>query len=1166
VELETRRIERDLSGRQGRELFAYLVLNRSRLVSRDELVALLWPEQPPRAPEAALNTILARLRRALGQSVLSGRGQLELELPPNSWVDVEAAEEAASAAETLLGEARPADALEAARAGLDILAAELLPEVQHTWVDQPRRELEDVCTQLLTAAVRCGLALGGTALDDAERAAKRVVDREPFRETSYAMLMEVHAARGDIAEALLVYERLRALLKDELGIPPSARIASLHQSLLCAEPANGSTPVGSVAQDESAAQERPPPIPELLAQGSSKRLVGRSNELDVLRAAWSGVLRGERGVLALAGEPGIGKTMLSAWFAREVHTQGAIVLYGQADEEALVPYAPVVSALRHYVKHTPGFRRAPTLAAHVGELGWLIPELSDFRAEQRDQTGDARLERLRLYQGMAASVAHAASRRPVLLVLEDLQWADSDTLLVIRQLLREATQQPLLSVLTYRDSEVGAHDPLARLLTELRRDLEVTRVTLAGLEDDGIAELLSESEHEDSTPELVRHLREHTSGNPFFIEEVARSLQETAPANGYPDRPRDGWPVLPDAVQDVVQDRLRRLTQPTRDALAAAAILGQDFSAEWVASVLGDDRAAHALDAAVGAGMIVEQGQAGDRYRFCHALAREAIYRSIGRSRRAELHYDAARALERCRRTTPVDAARLAHHFVESHRADVAEEAVDYSRQAAATALASHAYDDAVRHYRRAIEVLDRFRPSDAAARCEVLLKLGEASWQASGPSAREIFEQAAAVARRFQGHSQLAAATLGLGGRFYAPTTPDRPYIQLLEEALLLVGDDDQLRARVQGRLAEHLMLVDAARAARLGQDALATARLLEDQALLAVTMLSQHTALLHVDHLSERTLLAREQVTLARRCGERELEALGTHWLLYDLLEAGDVVAAVEAYARLEQLANELEQRLYRHSALVWKRVIEQIGGRFERAGQLAHEALNIAEGAHGPGARTHYLAQQLAVVRDRGRAEKLLPAVRRQAAGGETIWLSAVDLLEADCAECSVPLQGSEVLATERLPDLHRDVFWLVTLAWLAESAAHTDDHERSEVLYELLAPSADRWVQFSFNGSFGSVHRYLGLLAAQLGRGHDAAEHFDEAVRRHVEARAPALEARALCDFGEAILAGRATGSARDASTMLERAGGAAEACDATRLRERTEALERVPAPA
>ncbi|MCL2770507.1 MAG: hypothetical protein FWD42_10445, partial [Solirubrobacterales bacterium] len=500
----------------------------------------------------------------------------------------------------------------------------------------------------------------------------------------------------------------------------------------------------------------------------------------------------------------------------------------------------------------------------------------------------------------------------------------------------------------------------------------------------------------------------------------------------------------------------------------------------------------------------------------------------------------------------------------------VADRAVDYSRQAAAAALAAYAYEDAVRHYRRAIEVLDRFRPDDAATRCGVLLKLGEASWQASGPSAREIFEQAAAVARELEGHRQLAEATLGLGGRFYAPTTPDRPYLQLLEEALRLVDDDDErLRTRVQGRLAEHLMLVDPAAAARLGGQALARARALEepDPALLVVAMLSQHTALLDTHHLEERTRLGRALLTLARRCGERELEALGTHWLLYDLLEGGDISGALDAHTRLERLAGELGQRLYLHSSLVWKRVIELLGGRFERAAQLAHQALNIAEGAQGEGARTHFLAQQLAVVRDRGRAEKLLGAVCRQATGGDTLWSAAVELLEADCGE-HAPARPApeEPLATERLGDLPRNVFWLTTLAWLAESAARGEDRARAEALHALLAPCAERWVQFSFYGSFGSVHRHLGLLAGRLGQPRAAAEHFEEAVRRHAAVGAPALEARALCDYGEAALCGRAAGSARGARELLDRARRAAEECQATQLLERLGEADRAPVPA
>jgi DNA-binding SARP family transcriptional activator len=1130
------RIDEQLSGRQGRAVFAYLVLNRSRSVSRDELVAVLWPDRPPRAPEAALSTILARLRRVLGHSILPADTQVTLQLPPDSWIDVEAAEDTVTRAEASLAEGSPERAIELAHAGLELVSAPLLPDVQHGWAQQRRTEVEELGSRLLAVIVRGGLLLGGTALEGAGRAASRLLDREPFRESGYAMLMEVHAARGDVAEALLVYERLRTMLRDELGISPSARVVSLYERLL----RDGASAAASAGRRASgpADPDRPMALPHSLARTAEKRLVGRGRELRALIDNWAALEDGEDRVIAVAGEPGIGKTMLASAFAREVHRDGGIVLCGQAVEEGIVVYAPIVEALRQYVAHTPAAQLEPALGVHLRELAWLVPELAHY-GDRQLPTGDPRLERMRLHQAVAALVAHAASERPVLLVLEDMQWADTETVLLLRQLLRETSRQPIVALLTYRNGEVGTDHPVARLLDALRRDRGVTRIVLQGLSDQGVAELVGDGEQ--LAPDFLEQLRTHTSGNPFFVEEITRSLHELRAGTELSIR---DLRVLPDGVREVIQDRLRRLERPARDALGAAAVLGQSFALELLAQVVDAD-VLDALDAAVDAGLVVVDGEGDEVYRFRHALAREAIYHSLGRIRRSHLHLQAARALER-QRPRDVKAAEIAHHLFESRRPEVAEQAIAYSSQAARRALAMHAYDDATQHYQRALDVVERHRPSDTASRCQVLLKLGEVRWRASGPSARTIFEQAAVLARGHGQEEKFAEAMLGLGGRFYAPTTSDEPYIELLEQTLPGIRANDQLHTRVLGRLAEQLMLVDPGRAERLGEQAIAIARRAGGHDLLLGALLSQHGALLHVEHLDERRRLAESAVELARRLGATDGEALAHHWLLYDLLELGDVDAAARAHSRLAQLADQLRQPLYRHSALVWQRALEVLHGRFDRADQLAHEALCLAEGAQDEAAQVHFVAQRLALVDHLGGAEKLLPAVTERACAGDLLWRVAARLLGSVDGR---PSADTDELAPSQLQDLPRNVFWLTKLSWLAEVSARTGDHERAAVLYDLLAPYGDRFVQLTFDGSFGSVHRYLGLLAGQLGRSRQAADHFDEAVRRHAALRAPALHARTLCDYAEALVTGRAAGPPALATGMIDDATRLARGCGA-----------------
>jgi DNA-binding SARP family transcriptional activator len=1153
VERDGARIEGELAGRQGREVFAYLALNRKRPVSRDEVVAMLWPVQAPRAPDAALNTILARLRRVLGQDALGARGQLTLALDDDSWIDVEVAEQGAMTAAALLKRADAAAARSHAVQALGLIAGPLLPELSHTWVQEWRRDIGDLSARLMSVVIRAGLELGGSELQDAARWSERLIEREPFRESAYAMLMEVHAALGDVAEALMVYERLRRLLSSELGVPPSPPVVALHRRLLgqapagvAAAPGGGSPPPG-----HDAPAGRAVPLPALLRRRSERPIAGRTLERALLLAPWT--TRSDHPSLsAISGEPGIGKSTLVAAVARELHDRGELVLYGRAEEDPILPYGPLTQAIRHYVRSRPELRTDERMLTHLTELRWLLPELAELPAPPDRANDDPRTERLRLYRATAAVIAHAAAGRSVLLVLEDLQWADTDTISVLRPLLDEPFDHPIHLVVTYRGGEVGSEHPLTRMLADLRRDMPVTQVALAGLDQTGIAQLLGPAV---SDPELVARLHELTAGNPFFIEEVVHTLDELGSAvDEDPGLAAGNVPLLPAGVQAVIQDRLRRLPAPTRDALAAAAVLGGDFGLELLEAVIGGPGQDAAIDPAVASGLVLESERPDNRYRFCHTLAREAVYQSLGAGRRAQLHLRAARALARRRRWFAVEPAEIARHLAASERSEHTAEAIGYLREATERALAARIYGRAIRHLQTAIELLERDRPQDAAGLCELLLELGEVSWQAADPAARDVYMRAVSVARSLGEPISLAEAALGLGGRFYATDYPDVPYIQLLEQTLEAIGGQDRsLRARMLGRLAEHLMLVDPERAISLSQLALQTARDDNEPSLLITTLLSRHAALLAPHHLPERRALAEELLALCAEHGQHELEPLGTHWLMYDLVESGDLPAAVRTQARLQQLADELGQPLYRHSTLVWRRVLDQLAGDFERCEQLSHAALNLAASAQGSAGRLHYVAQQMAVVRDHGGAEQLLATSRRWPAEGNRAWLAARWLLALECDNLAADPERDRVV--DAIASLPHNIFWLPTVAWLAEVVAATGSAAQAGALYELLAPFDLLWIELMFDGCYGSVARPLGLLAGRVGRSDISGAHLRAAIDRHAAAAAPALEARTRADLAAAIGRGDADGTPSEAETLLTRARQLAEGCGATRLSDR-----------
>ena len=233
VEIAGRDVTALLPGRQGRALFSFLVVNRHRPVSRHELLDVLWPDEPPDAPEAGLSTILTRVRRAVGDGVIDGRTELRLHLGEGADVDVERAVARGEDARRALAERRRGAATTAAREALAIVERPLLPGVEGDWVDGRRGELAALEPGLLEALARAAL-LGGDReqLAAAERAARTLVDRNPFRESGYALLIEVQARLGNIAEATLTFDRVRVLLRDELGTAPSAELSALHEQLL----------------------------------------------------------------------------------------------------------------------------------------------------------------------------------------------------------------------------------------------------------------------------------------------------------------------------------------------------------------------------------------------------------------------------------------------------------------------------------------------------------------------------------------------------------------------------------------------------------------------------------------------------------------------------------------------------------------------------------------------------------------------------------------------------------------------------------------------------------------------------------------------------------------------------------------------------------------------
>ncbi|HEV3364695.1 MAG TPA: AAA family ATPase, partial [Acidimicrobiia bacterium] len=340
-------------------------------------------------------------------------------------------------------------------------------------------------------------------------------------------------------------------------------------------------PLPTVQVDWEPPAQSPVPLPTFLTD-IGRIFVGRDSELDRLAQLWKEAAAGERRVAFLAGEPGVGKTRLAADLATRVHDEGATVLAGRCDEDLGVPYQPFVEALRHFVDHAPGLEER--LGRYGGELTRLVPELPErIPGVAAPLRSDPEMERYRLFDAVAAWLTATSTKEPLLLVLDDLQWAAKPTLMLLRHIVASASGR-IFVLGTYRDTELTHDHPLLEIVPDLRRQGGVDRLSLAGLDDVGVAALVEQASGQaldNAGLALARAVHAETEGNPFFVREVLRHLAET----GAIQRREGTWtthvPVdqlgIPEGVRDVVGRRLARLSGDTNQALRVAAVVGPEF-------------------------------------------------------------------------------------------------------------------------------------------------------------------------------------------------------------------------------------------------------------------------------------------------------------------------------------------------------------------------------------------------------------------------------------------------------------------------------------------------------------------------------------------------------------------------------------------------------------
>ncbi len=857
--------------------------------------------------------------------------------------------------------------------------------------------------------------------------------------------------------------------------------------------------------------------------------------------SWRQASTGQRRLVLLNGEAGVGKTRLATQFAAEAHAGGATVLYGRCEQEPLRSYQPFIEALRHGLRHG-AWAGDPAAAGDLAQLARILPEALPSAAAAAAGAAaahDPDADRYRLFEAVATLIRRAAERAPLLLVLDDLHWIDRPTLLLLRHVLRHPDPARLMVLGMARRIELRADHPAMELVRDLHREQRFDRIALEGLTEAEADALVAARLAAAPSAAFVRGLREQTEGNPFFIEEALRALLDADVLHAGAHAPVAALKSIgvPDSVADVILARLGHVSALAVEALTIGAAVGREFDLATVEALLDvpPDGVIDALEEAIASGLVDEVADSVDRFAFCHALARDAIYGRLSRARRVRLHLRVAAALE----TLGASAGELAHQFFAAREVGGAEDAVRYAVLAGEQAARALAYEDSAEHYRRALEATAAAAAIDEATRCDILLALGRVQWQAGDAQARTTYYEAAASARARGDAVQLGRAALGLGERYWEGEAADPRFAPLIADAVqFLRGEDTRAAARLMGRMAEILHFAAGEDyGTTLSADALAMARRLGEREILVMTLMSRHVTLLHIEHLDERIALSEEVLALS---GEhRALRAEALHWRLYDVFELGMPEEARRVHGELTALGAQLRQPLLEHLAVGWQGVFAQLAGDVEAAESFAEHSYALAHRAQVGYASSYLSGMLFTLRRQQGRLEELLPAMESLVAGraASHAWKAALALAQVQTG-AGAGRQHYETLVAHRARAVPRDWYWFFTVVLLAETCCALRDRTRAQELYDLLVPFAERYVQVIFAANWGSVQRNLGMLAAVLERFDDAERHLLAGIAANERIGAILMTAETQCEYGALLRARGGAGDAERAAALAE----------------------------
>jgi eukaryotic-like serine/threonine-protein kinase len=893
---------------------------------------------------------------------------------------------------------------------------------------------------------------------------------------------------------------LRLLEKDPAKRPGSA--AEVRQILASVRTAVTSAGTSANSSVSVTGDARPTADDPMYRQA----FVGREAELKQLRAAFDAAASGQGSLAAVVGEPGIGKTALCEQLATYVAIRGGKTLVGHCYEEGSLslPYLPFVEALRSYVldRDPEGLQR--DLGSGAAEVARIVSEVRDrVPVEVKSASADPDEDRWRLYQALSAFLRNASSVQPLLVILEDLHWADRGTLDLLVFLARQFAGARLLIVGNYRDVEVDRAHPLSGALADLRRGSAFLRVPLRGLTVDEVHRMLAAIAAQAVSWSLAEAVHRQTEGNPLFVQEVLRYLAE----EGLVRRDEGHWQRtaaledhIPEGLRDVIGKRLSRLSAGANQVLTVASVVGREFRLDVLQRVagLGDEEVLAALEEASGRAVVEQRPAAGTvGFRFTHAFFRQTLYEEIFVPRRIRLHQQVGRALEEVYgRRLDEHASELAEHFSQSTEPGDLVKALRYSERAADRAMQVFAYAEAVRHLEQALRTQEVLDPDDTAKRCDLLIRQAEAMLPLEDPAriAATVAEEAFALAEARSDSARAARtavtaceaiwrASFGYGSD---PTAAAFQKWAMRADHHAQPGTTDRVYADVYlgSPNLGGLGLVAAGEHLRRAVDL--ASQLGDRQTLFVATS----WALARLGGLRDRALVARLARELA--AGPREgirvsTLGIGLRWAAMALLESGDRAAAEALWTELRDLSGRAHDATLLVQAEFGPVLGAYFDGRLEECVAMAEATIDRAhELGVGEGGFSSILVQaQLALGMGSEQTLEWLKAPSRPIQAQRTMVL---DYLGRHDEAHAIRERFGDIGSDEDESAVH-------VLYCLFASAIVRNDQPTVQALARRLEPNGD---EFTVRGWIGSIGCCLGDASAVLGDPRGALSHYERTL--------------------------------------------------------------------